>query len=70
MHESATPPTDTDASQIAYKIPNAARVLDMGVRKVWALVHSGEIESFKIGSSRRVTRQALLDYIERQEKAA
>lgn len=67
------PPTDTDAideSQIAYKIPNAARVLDMGVRKVWALVHSGEIESFKIGSSRRVTRQALLDYIDRQERAA
>lgn len=73
MHESASPNTVTDETgegQLAYKIPHAARVLDMSVRKVWALVHSGEIESFKIGSSRRVTRKALLNYIDRQEHAA
>lgn len=73
MHESANPAASadvTDDGQISYKIPHAAQVLDMGVRKVWALVHSGEIDSFKIGASRRVSRRALLDYIQRQELAS
>lgn len=75
MHESTTPnapPVGTDAEpgQIAYKVPHAARLLDMGERKVWQLVHSGELESFTIGTSRRITRQAILDYISRQVAAA
>ncbi len=73
MHESASQDTATGATgaeQIAYKVPSAARILDMSERKVWDLVHTGEIDSFKIGSSRRVTRQALLEYIQRREQAA
>lgn len=56
--------------QLAYKIPHAAKVLDMGERKVWDLVQSGAIESFQIGRSRRITRAALLAYLERMQTAA
>jgi hypothetical protein len=42
----------------------------MGERKVWQLVHDGEMDSFTIGTARRVTRQAILDYIQRQGSAA
>jgi len=76
MHESTTPlapPVDTapgEPEQIAYTVPRAARLLDMGERKVWQLVHDGEMDSFTIGTARRVTRQAILDYIQRQGSAA
>ncbi|WP_250009145.1 helix-turn-helix domain-containing protein [Actinoplanes sp. M2I2] len=50
--------------QIAYNVPHAAKVLDLGVRTVWALVHAGDIESVKIGSARRIPRTALVAYIE------
>lgn len=56
--------------QIAYTVPHAAKVLDLGVRTVWGLVHSGEIESIKIGKSRRVARAALLAYVKRLGGAA
>jgi excisionase family DNA binding protein len=76
MHESASPHTPSvgidvrEPDQLAYKVPHAARLLDMGERKVWELVHSGELASFKVGTARRVTRQAILDYISRQASAA
>jgi excisionase family DNA binding protein len=46
--------------QIAYNVPHADRVLDIGVRTMWALVHAGTVESVKIGSSRRIPRAALI----------
>jgi excisionase family DNA binding protein len=56
--------------QLAYTVPRAARALDISDRKAWELVHSGVIKSIKIGRSRRVTRQALEEYIETLEAAA
>lgn len=76
MHESASPHTPTvgtalgEPDQLAYRVPRAAQILDMGERKVWELVHNGEIPSFTIGSARLVTRQALVDYINRRAAAA
>ena len=52
--------------QIAYSVPHAAKVIDLGERTVWQLVQSGEIESFKIGTSRRIMRSALVDYLKVQ----
>jgi excisionase family DNA binding protein len=60
------PPDD----QIAYKVPHAAKVLDLGVRTVWGLVLSGEIESILIGRSRRISRSALVAYIDSRRSAA
>lgn len=76
MHESATPPTPpvgialAEPEQVAYKVPHAAKLLDLGERKVWQLVYSGELESFTVGTARRITRQAILDYIAKRVKAA
>jgi excisionase family DNA binding protein len=76
MQADATPSNSTGGNalpandQMAYKIPHAAQVLDLGERTVWALVHSGEIESIKIGASRRIPRAALVAYIERMRAAA
>lgn len=44
-------------------IPEAASLLRLGHRTVWRKVHDGEIESITIGRSRRITRQAVADYI-------
>lgn len=60
------PPDD----QIAYRIPHAAKVLDLGERTVWGLVHSGEIESIKVGAARRIPRTALVAYVEKLRGAA
>jgi excisionase family DNA binding protein len=71
MRESAEPSGDTDATgdQLAYKIRNAARALDMSERAVATLVATGELESFRIGRSRRIPRDALVAFIERQRAA-
>ena len=42
----------------------------MGVRKVWQLEKEGKIRSYRVGRSVRISRQALLDFIEQQENAA
>lgn len=54
---------------MAYSVKSAAKALDMGVRTVWELVRTGEIDSFKIGNSRRIAREALTSYIKRAQAA-
>jgi excisionase family DNA binding protein len=56
------------SEQIAYRVPHAAKVLDIGLRTLWELIKTGEIESFKIGRSRRIRRSALIAYVERQQQ--
>lgn len=76
MHADATLDNSTGGNggssdeQFAYRVPHAAKVLDLGVRTVWGLVHSGEIESIKIGSARRIPRAALVAYVEKLRGAA
>jgi excisionase family DNA binding protein len=76
MHEAATQRNSTDgvgtpsSDQIAYTVPHAARILDIGDRTAWQLVHSGAIDSIKIGRARRVTRAALMAYIDSLAGAA
>lgn len=49
---------------LTYSVPNAAKMLDIGVRKMWELVSTGRIESIKIDTSRRIPRAALVAYVE------
>ncbi len=51
--------------QLLYRPEGAAEVLDVGRSKVFELMADGQIESVRIGRSRRIPRQALLDYVER-----
>lgn len=67
MHADTTPANGNQVpadDQIAYKVPHAAQVLDLSDRQMWELVRRGDIESFKIGASRRISRAALVAYIE------
>jgi excisionase family DNA binding protein len=68
MHEVAIKfnPMDGGAGSsdaLAYTVPHAAELLDLSPRLVWHLVHTGAIESVKIGRSRRITREALIAYL-------
>jgi excisionase family DNA binding protein len=70
MHDSAPQFAPMRSSgglpKIAYGVPDAAEQIDVSERKLWLLIQAGEIESFKIGRSRKVTHQALTDYVARQ----
>jgi excisionase family DNA binding protein len=59
-----------DDEPLAYTVPQAARKLAIGERSMWHLVHTEQVESFKIGASRRIPREALLAYLESLRGAA
>lgn len=48
-----------------YRVEEVAEVLNVGRTKVFDLIRSGELASVKVGGSRRVTEQAIDDYIAR-----
>ncbi len=45
-------------------IPEVAAELGMGTRWTWEQVATGKMPSYRFGSSRRVRRRDLADYIE------
>lgn len=59
-----------DDEPLAYTIPQAAQKLSIGKRSMWHLVYTDQIESVKIGASRRIPREALLAYLESLRGAA
>ncbi|MGH8992265.1 MAG: helix-turn-helix domain-containing protein [Acidimicrobiia bacterium] len=46
-------------------VPDVARALKVGRDKVYDAINAGELESVKIGSARRIPREALDAYIRR-----
>lgn len=59
----------SDALERLLKVGEAAKALGISHVKVYELIKTGELESLKIGAARRITRQAVLDYIQRQVEA-
>ena len=57
-----------DLPCIPYSIPNAAKVLDVPETKIWQAVKDKHLRSFKVGRSRRVTHEALFEYVEGLER--
>ncbi len=53
------------AEPLLYRPEDAATALGIGRSKFWKLIASAEIETVRIGRSRRVPAQALEDYVER-----
>lgn len=49
--------------KLLYTVPEAAEMLGLGTTKVWELVMAEEIDSIRIGRSRRITRDALDRFI-------
>ena len=56
--------------RLTYKVREAAAILGIGERTLWALVKENCIDSITIGSSRRITRDALIAFIERRAAAS
>ena len=56
--------------RLLYRVPEVAGLLGLGLTKTWELVYRGDLESLKVDGSRRVTRQAVEAYIERQQAAS
>ncbi len=50
---------------LLYRPEDAATVLGIGRSKFWELITAGEIETVRIGRSRRVPAQALEEYVGR-----
>jgi excisionase family DNA binding protein len=52
--------------QFAYSVPHAARMIDLSVRKMWDLVRTKEIQSYRIGRTRRISHEALMAYLHKR----
>jgi excisionase family DNA binding protein len=50
-------------------VMEAARLLDCGRTMVYALISAGQLESVKVGGSRKVPRAAIDDYVARLRDA-
>lgn len=54
----------TSVPRVAYKVPEAAEALALSQALVWRLVKSGQLRSYKVGSSRFVPVTALSEFVE------
>lgn len=52
---------------LAYSPENAARKLDISERFIWKLIKNGELDSFKCGRRRLISRRAIESYIDKCE---
>jgi hypothetical protein len=57
-------------TRVAYTVPELVPMLAMCRSKVFALIRTGELASFKNGNSRRVTARALEQFLIEQEAAS
>lgn len=53
-----------DVGKLLLTVPEAASKLELGRSLIYRLIMTGELESIKIGRSRRVPIQALYKFIE------
>ncbi len=53
------------AEPLLYKPEQGAEIIGIGRSKIFELIAAGQIETVRIGRSRRIPRQALEDYVER-----
>ncbi len=72
VHDNAASnsPALGNGDQVAYSTEHAARLLDLSRRQIWYLIQRGDLDTIKIGRSRRIPRASLLAYIESLRAAA
>ena len=61
---------DSVPEPLVHRPKSAARALQQGLTKVYELMNTGELESFRDGGSRFITTRSIHAYIERQLAAA
>ena len=54
--------------QIAFRVESAARYVDVSRSKMYELLASGEVPSFRVGRAVRVRKEALDQWIQGQEE--
>ena len=59
----AEPDVLASAPALAYTVEQAAERVNIPETKLWRAIRDQQLRSFKIGRSRRVSEQALRDYI-------
>lgn len=59
------PPTEPKPGRAALTVPESAYLLNVSCNKVWALIASGDLPSFKVGRKRLISRQAVDDFMAR-----
>lgn len=57
-------PERASVPRVAYKVPEAAQALALSEALVWRLVKSGQLRSYKVGSSRFVPVTAVTEFVE------
>lgn len=62
--------TERIEKPLAYTTEDAARLINLSARKMDQLIALGLIRSFKVGKSRRISADALQEFIKQQERAA
>jgi excisionase family DNA binding protein len=46
--------------QLLYRVPRAARLLDLGVSTIWKMISDGRLSTVKIGRSTRIPHSELV----------
>lgn len=54
----------------AYTVEQVAKMLNIGLDKVYELLRTGQLRSIKIGKLRRITDEQLSEFIASLEKSA
>ena len=63
--EAQSPPVSS-GRRLAVRVPEAARLLDIGRSKCYDLIRRGELPAIRIGKTVRVPLKALQDWVEQQ----
>ena len=82
LHQSGLAPNDrhrrtkqaqqelrTDVGPVAYDVPEVLRRLGVTRPTIYRFLRSGELRSFRLGSRRLVSAEALADFIRSRESA-
>jgi excisionase family DNA binding protein len=56
--------------KLLFTTEEAAEILCVGRSRIFDLIRTGQLRSLKIGKSRRVTREALEEFVVRSSEAA
>jgi excisionase family DNA binding protein len=62
-------PSSLASAPLAVAPREGCRLLSIGMTNLYALLRSGELESFRIGRARRISTRSIADYVARRVAA-